>query len=57
MTGRYYVSASKGRQAKVLHAGPVCPLALDMAGKKPVELVLVDPATLRVFVRCKYCFG
>lgn len=53
----YYASTSKSRQAKVLHSGPRCPLALDQKKINPVELVPVDPASLRVFVRCKYCFG
>ena len=53
----FYASPSKSRQAKVVHSGPRCPLALDCCGARPIELVPVDLARLRVFVRCKYCFG
>jgi DNA topoisomerase IB len=56
----FYVSAGKNRGTgggKVVHAGPDCPLAFDADGKRRVDMVAVDPARLRVFVRCKYCFG
>ncbi|CAB4211677.1 hypothetical protein UFOVP1419_2 [uncultured Caudovirales phage] len=53
----YYISTGKNKGCKVVHAGPDCPLTFDADGKRLVEMVAVDPDRLRVFVRCKYCFG
>lgn len=47
-----YVTAGPGRQAKTLHRMREC----RQLAKSPHEVVEVDPATLRVFVRCKYCY-
>ena len=49
---KFYITSSKTRQARVIHTGINCPLAGN-----PESMVEVDPASLRVFVRCKYCFG
>lgn len=50
---KFYISTSKTRQAKVVHADKNCqPLSAKACG-----ITEVDPATLRVFVRCKYCYG
>lgn len=54
---KYFVTVSKKQSAKVVHGGGNCPLIYDAEGKRRVAVVSVDPATLRVFVRCKYCFG
>lgn len=45
------VTTSTTRQAKTVHRDKDC-LQLAVKAKGIAE---VDPATLRVFVRCKYC--
>lgn len=51
-TKKGFIATGKSRQAKVIHAGRDCPWL-----KEALDVKEVDPATLRVFVRCKYCFG
>lgn len=47
-----YISTSPTRQAKTVHRDKDCfQLVVNSTG-----FTEVDPATLRVFVRCKYCF-
>ena len=49
---KFYISTSTTRQAKTVHRDKDC---LQLA-VKAIGIIEVDPATLRVFVRCKYCF-
>ncbi len=49
---KYFITTSKSRQVKRIHAGPNCPLLSGAGG-----VIEVDPATLRVVIKCKYCFG
>jgi hypothetical protein len=49
---KYYITTSGKRQYRILHQGMNCPLTIHADG-----FIEVDPATLRVFTRCKYCFS
>lgn len=49
---KYYISTSATRQARTLHRDKDC-IYLAVKANGTIE---IDPATLRVFVRCKYCF-
>lgn len=47
----YFISTSTTRQAKTIHRDKAC---LQLVAKAN-GITEVDPASLRVFVRCKYC--
>lgn len=49
--GDYYTTTSKTRQARVLHSTDKCPFLITAKGVQKV-----DPAELRVWVCCSYCF-